>query len=304
VALRLTCRVPDSPWTRRPSAAERRKAEAREELGDANRKAGAVRAGTSRESLEPPLWEQWAQQGQTFAPEGEKLQKVLARLGVGSRRVCEDMIVSGRITVNGQVADLGRRVDESVDRVEVDGVWVGARPGLAYVLMNKPAGVVTTAHDPQGRQTVIDMIDSPNRMFPVGRLDIDTEGLLVITNDGELTHRLTHPSFGVDKEYVVTVRAEVARADVQRLRRGIELDDGMTAPAEVTLLSPSVMRIIIHEGRNRQVRRMCEAIGHRVEHLMRTRFGPLRDPYLKLGEFRDLTYEEVQALERAAMGVD
>jgi 23S rRNA pseudouridine2605 synthase len=296
--------VPESPWTRRPSAAERRRAEARDELGDANRKAGAVRAGTSRAALEAPLWEQWAEQGQTFAPTGEKLQKVLARLGVGSRRVCEDMIVAGRVTVNGEVADLGRRIDESVDRVEVDGVWVGARPGLAYVLLNKPAGVITTASDPQGRKTVLEIIDSPLRLFPVGRLDVDTEGLLVITNDGELTHRLTHPSFGVDKEYVVQVRGEVGRNDVQRLRRGVELDDGMTAPAEVTLLSPSVMRIIIHEGRNRQVRRMCEAIGHRVEHLMRTRFGPLRDPHLKLGEFRDLTYDEVQALERAAVGAD
>jgi len=230
---------------------------------------------------------------------GERLQKVLAQAGFGSRRVCEDLIADGRVTVNGEVATLGRRVHPEHDRIEVDGVPVGVRPGLVYYLLNKPRGVVTTAHDPQGRRTVVELVPSDPRVFPVGRLDADTEGLLLVTNDGELTHRLTHPSFGVEKEYVAQVEGRPSRGAVRRLREGVELDDGMTAPAKVALIEPNVLRIVIHEGRNRQVRRMCEAVGHPVVRLVRTRIGPLRDPKLRPGAWRPLETAEVRALERA-----
>jgi 23S rRNA pseudouridine2605 synthase len=159
---------------------------------------------------------------------------------------------------------------------------------------------VTTADDPQGRDTVVDLVPAEPRVFPVGRLDRDTEGLLVLTNDGQLTHRLTHPSFGVDKEYVAHVEGRPTRAEVRRLREGIELEDGRTAPAQAAVVGPQVVRLVIHEGRNRQVRRMCEAIGHPVQRLVRTRIGPLADRKLKPGTWRELTTDEVRALERAA----
>jgi 23S rRNA pseudouridine2605 synthase len=236
------------------------------------------------------------------SPEGERLQKVLAQAGFGSRRVCEDLIAAGRVTVNGEVAQLGRRVDTEHDRVEVDAVAIGVRPGLVYYLLNKPPGVVTTASDPQGRPTVVHLVPAEPRVFPVGRLDADTEGLLLLTNDGELTHRLTHPSFGVEKEYVAEVRGAPSRGAVRRLREGVDLDDGRTAPAKVALVEPNVLRLVIHEGRNRQVRRMCEAVGHPVVRLVRTRIGPLRDPSLRPGTWRPLETAEVRSLERAASG--
>lgn len=232
--------------------------------------------------------------------EGERLQKILARAGLGSRRVCEDLIAEGRVTVDGVVAELGRRVDATKALVEVDGVAIGGAPGLVYYLLNKPVGVVTTADDPQGRPTVVGLVPDEPRVFPVGRLDRDTEGLLVLTNDGELTHRLTHPSFGVDKEYLAHVEGKPTRASLRVLREGVELDDGVTAPAQVTQVSPGLLRIVIHEGRNRQVRRMCEAVGHPVQRLVRTRIGPLTDRKLKPGRWRELTTDEVRGLERAA----
>ncbi|HVF76519.1 MAG TPA: pseudouridine synthase [Acidimicrobiales bacterium] len=228
--------------------------------------------------------------------EGERLQKVLARVGFGSRRVCEDLIAEERVTVNGEVAVLGRRVDLDTDRVEVDGHPVGIKPGLVYYVLNKPRGVVTTAADTHGRPTVVELVPDEPRVFPVGRLDADTEGLLLLTNDGELTHRLTHPSFGVEKEYVAEVEGHPTPAEVRRLREGVELEDGMTAPAKVALGDTNVLRITIHEGRNRQVRRMCEAVGHPVTRLVRIRIGPLTDRRLKPGEWRALTLEEVRAL--------
>jgi 23S rRNA pseudouridine2605 synthase len=234
--------------------------------------------------------------------EGERLQKVLARAGIGSRRVCEDLIADGRVTVDGTVADLGRRVVVERDLIEIDGAAIGVRPGLVYYLLNKPTGVVTTADDPQGRPTVIGLVPPEPRVFPVGRLDLDTEGLLLLTNDGELTHRLTHPSYGVDKEYLAHVAGRPTRAEVRRLREGIELDDGITAPSQVAAVAPDLLRIVIHEGRNRQVRRMCEAIGHPVQRLVRNRIGPLTDRKLKPGRWRELTIDEVRALERAASG--
>ena len=231
--------------------------------------------------------------------DGERLQKVLARLEFGSRRACEELIADGRVTVNGDVAVLGRRVDVEHDVVSVDGAHCGIRPGLVYYVLNKPAGVITTADDPQGRPTVIEIVPRSPRVFPVGRLDAETEGLIVLTNDGELTHRLTHPSFGVEKEYLALVKREPSRGSLRRLRDGVELDDGVTAPARVTAVEPNLLRIVIHEGRNRQVRRMCDAIGHPVERLVRTRIGPLTDRTLRPGTWRTLGREEIRSLEIA-----
>jgi 23S rRNA pseudouridine2605 synthase len=231
---------------------------------------------------------------------GERLQKVLARSGFGSRRVCEDLIAAGRVTVNGDVAVLGRRVDAEADRVEVDGVPVSVREGLVHYLLHKPVGVVTTASDPQGRPTVVGLVPSEPRVFPVGRLDADSEGLLLLTNDGELTHRLTHPSFGVEKEYLAEVDGEPSPADIRRLREGVELEDGMTAPARVTSVAPNVLRLTVHEGRNRQVRRMCAAVGHPVLRLVRIRIGTVTDRTLRPGEWRTLTAAELRSLEEAA----
>lgn len=245
---------------------------------------------------EPPLWEQWAAASAAL-PQGERLQKVLATRGWGSRRVCEDLIAAGRVTVNGDVAILGRRVDTEHDRVEVDGVPIGVRPGLVYYLLNKPTGVITSAHDPQGRPTVVSLVPSEPRVFPVGRLDVDTEGLLLLTNDGDLAQRLTHPSHGVEKEYLVDVAGgAVSQGRLRSLRDGIELDDGMTAPAQVSQPSPGVLRITIHEGRNRQVRRMCDAIGHPVRRLVRVRIGTLSDRSLRPGQWRSLDPRELSRL--------
>jgi 23S rRNA pseudouridine2605 synthase len=237
-------------------------------------------------------------------PTGERLQTVLARVGIGSRRTAEELIAAGRVTVNGEVAILGRRVDVENDRVEVDGVTIGVRPGLVWYLLNKPRGVVTTASDPHAERTVVELVPDEPRVFPVGRLDADTEGLLLLTNDGDLTHLLTHPSFGVVKTNLAEVEGEPSPAAVRALREGVELDDGRTAPARVTVVqrhgATSAMELGIHEGRNRQVRRMCEAIGHPVVRLVRTRIGPLRDGSLKPATWRALTPAEVRSLYEAA----
>ncbi|MDP9071956.1 MAG: rRNA pseudouridine synthase [Actinomycetota bacterium] len=233
----------------------------------------------------------------TRADGGERLQKVLARTGFGSRRACEELIADGRVTVNGEVALLGRRIDPDGDRVEVDGVPVGVRADLVYYLLNKPRGVVTTASDPQGRSTVLDLVPPEPRVFPVGRLDADTEGLLVLTNDGDLTHRLTHPGFGVEKEYLAEVEGSPSPGAVRRLRDGVALEDGVTAPARVALVAPTALRITVHEGRNRQVRRMCAAVGHPVVRLVRTRIGPIAERGLRPGQWRPLTMAEVRDLQ-------
>ena len=234
--------------------------------------------------------------------EGERLQKVLARAGLGSRRTCEELIAEGRVRVNGSVADLGRRVDPATDEIEVDGALVTVADGLVHYLVNKPPGVVTTAADPEGRPTVVELVPDTPRVFPVGRLDVATEGLLILTNDGPLTHRLTHPAFGVEKEYVAEVRGHPTPGALRALRRGVDLDDGPTAPARVSLVAPNVVRIVIHEGRNRQVRRMCDAVGHPVLRLVRTRIGTLADRRLRPGEWRPLTPVEVRGLAEAAAG--
>lgn len=236
-------------------------------------------------------------------PDGDRLQKVLARAGIGSRRVCEDYIVRRRIRVNGEVAILGRRVHPESDVIEFDRVIVTTRADLVHYLLNKPRGVVTTAHDPQGRQTVLDLLPSDQRIFPVGRLDLDSEGLIVLTNDGDLAQALTHPSLGVEKEYLAELRGVPTRAALRQLREGIELEDGLTAPATVTLTDEhggnAAISIAIHEGRNRQVRRMCEAIGHPVRRLIRVRIGPIADPALSPGDWRVLTPSEVRSLHGA-----
>jgi len=216
--------------------------------------------------------------------------------------VCDEMVADGRVTVNGVVAEPGTRVDPESDRVEVDGVAIGVRPGLVYYLVNKPRGVVSTSSDPQGRPTVVGLVPAEPRVYPVGRLDADTEGLLLLTNDGDLAHRLTHPSFGIDKEYLADVTGTPSRGALRRLRDGVDLEDGPTAPARVSLVGDHTLRITIHEGRNRQVRRMCEAVGHPVRRLVRVRIGPLADRRLPPGEWRPLTQAEVRTLERAAAG--
>jgi len=239
-------------------------------------------------------------QGEDEHADGERLQKVLARIGLGSRRVCEDLIDSGRITVNGDVPALGRRVHTSTDRICLDGIPLSVRPELVHYLLNKPPGTVSTANDTHGRPTVVSLVPPSPRVFPVGRLDRDTEGLLILTNDGELAQRLTHPSYGVWKEYLVEVEGVPSRAALRSLREGVELDDGPTAPARVSNPAPNLVRVAIHEGRNRQVRRMCVAVGHPVVRLVRTRIGPLADATLGPGQWRLLTPEEVRALWAAA----
>jgi 23S rRNA pseudouridine2605 synthase len=234
--------------------------------------------------------------------EPERLQKILARVGIASRRVVEEMIEDGRVVVNGEVAELGQRADPDVDAIEVDGVLVGVRPDTVWYLLNKPAGVVSTASDPQGRPTVVQLVPEEPRVFPVGRLDAETEGLLLLTNDGEVTHRLTHPSYGVEKEYLAHVEGTPSRGALRTLREGVELDDGITAPATAAMVSPGVVRLVIHEGRNRQVRRMCEAVGHPVVRLVRTRIGDLADRTLAPGEWRTLDPPEVRGLEAKASG--
>lgn len=231
--------------------------------------------------------------------DGERLQKVLARAGYGSRRACELLIEAGRVRVNGDVATLGRRVDPDADVITVDGNLTATSQHSVYYLLNKPDGVVTTATDPQGRPTVLDLVNAPVRIFPVGRLDMNTEGLLLLTNDGRLAHLLTHPSSKVAKEYLARVAGDPSPGAIRRLREGVMLEDGMTAPAQVSRVTDGLLRIVIHEGRNRQVRRMCAAVGHEVIRLVRTRIGPLQDPTLPPGASRPLTQREVRQLMEA-----
>lgn len=232
-------------------------------------------------------------------PDGDRLQKVMARMGIGSRRVNEDLIAERRVTVNGEVAVLGRRVHIETDEIAVDGAVFSSMPDSVTYLLNKPAKVITSASDPEGRSTVIQLVPEEPRVFSVGRLDYDTEGLLLLTNDGTMSHRLTHPSFGIEKEYLAHVSGQPSRQVLRQLREGVELDDGMTSPADVVAVSPDLVKITIHEGRNRQVRRMFEAVGHDVLRLVRTRIGPVADTNLKPGEWRELSRDEVLDLQRA-----
>jgi pseudouridine synthase len=229
-----------------------------------------------------------------------RLNAYLARSGIASRRAAEALIRSGRVTVNGLQAELATHVRQG-DRVEVDGRPVAPEPP-AYVLLHKPAGTVTTARDPHGRPTVVDAVGHPLRVVPVGRLDADTTGLLLLTNDGELAHRLAHPRYGVEKVYEATVRGVPNAGDLRRLREGVELDDGTTAPARARLLArtgrDAIVELTLHEGRKHQVKRMCEAVGHPVVRLHRSRYGGLDLAGLAPGEWRELTRAEVAGLRR------
>jgi 23S rRNA pseudouridine2605 synthase len=226
-----------------------------------------------------------------------RVNRYLASTGLGSRRAVEELIRESRVTVNGQVADLATRVNDG-DDVRVDGEPV--RPeAVVAVILNKPRGVVTTAHDPQGRPTVTGLVRSDARLFPVGRLDRDTTGVLLLTNDGALADRLMHPRHGVPKSYRARVKGEPDEQALDRLRAGIELDDGPTAPAVVESRGSSVIDTTIHEGRNRQVRRMCAAIGHPVIHLHRTAYAGITAGRLEPGEWRELASDEVEGLRDA-----
>jgi 23S rRNA pseudouridine2605 synthase len=231
----------------------------------------------------------------------ERLQKYLARCGVASRRASEQIIVGGRVRVNGEVStELGTSVDPERDRVEVDGRAVVPPTDHTYVLLNKPIGVVSTASDPQGRHTVLDFVDATARLYPVGRLDYDSEGLMLLTDDGDLALRLTHPRHTVEKEYAALLTGDVTDAVLARLREGVTLDGRPTAPARVEQIEEvrdgTWLRIIIREGRNRQIRRMVEQVGLGVSRLIRVRIGSLRLGTLPPGSWRTLSEAEVAAL--------
>jgi 23S rRNA pseudouridine2605 synthase len=232
-----------------------------------------------------------------------RLGKFLALAGVASRRSAEELIRAGRVTVGGEVVTDPARDAGEYDVVTLDGEKLGIAVGRVIYAVNKPAGVVSTARDPQGRPTVVSLAPGGVRLYPVGRLDRDTTGLILLTNDGELAHRLTHPRFEVQKAYrAVVSRPPVREQALRALRAGVELDDGRTSPAQVRRVAADTLEITIHEGRKRQVRRMCEAVGHPVRRLERVRFGPLELGSLRPGTSRQLTPEEVSALRRATEG--
>jgi 23S rRNA pseudouridine2605 synthase len=229
-----------------------------------------------------------------------RLNAYLARAGVASRRSADQLIKAGRVSVNGEPGQLNTFI-QSGDRVTLDGNPV-APQRLAYVLLHKPAGTVTTARDPQGRQTVVDLVDLAERVVPVGRLDADTTGAILLTNDGPLAHRLAHPRYGVEKVYEVEVEGEPGDGALTALAGGIELEDGRTAPARARRLAPSTIELVLHEGRNRQVKRMCEAVGHPVRRLHRRAYGGLTLEGLEPGRWRELEPSEVDGLRRLVRG--
>ncbi len=226
-----------------------------------------------------------------------RLNRFLASAGLGSRRAVEELILAGRVTVNGSPGALATRVSDD-DDVRLDGRPLVAQPPT-YLLLNKPAGVVTTADDPQRRRTVLELVRPGGRVFPVGRLDLDTTGALLLTNDGPLADRLMHPRHGVDKTYLVTVTGRPSDETLAALARGVELEDGRTAPARVRRVAPDRFELTIHQGRKRQVRRMCKAVGHPVVTLHRSRYGPIELGNLAPGEWRELLPDEVESLRRA-----
>jgi 23S rRNA pseudouridine2605 synthase len=227
-----------------------------------------------------------------------RLNAYLARAGVASRRKADELIKAGRVRVNGDPGQLNTFVGAH-DRVEVDGMPV-AKQRLAYILLHKPVGVVTTASDPHGRPTVVELVEHESRVVPIGRLDADTTGALLLTNDGDLAHRLAHPRYGVEKTYVADVEGEPDEASLRELAEGIELEDGRTAPARVHRLAPSRVELVLHEGRKRQVRRMLEAVGHPVVHLHRSDYAGLELQGLEPGRWRELEPSEVERLRLLA----
>ena len=231
----------------------------------------------------------------------ERLQKILSQAGVASRRASERLMLEGRVTVNGvAVRELGTKADPAHDDIRVDGRRIRRQTRRRYLLLNKPRGYVTTRSDPQRRPTVIDLLAGVTEyVYPVGRLDFDSEGLLMLTNDGELAARLTHPRHGLARVYEARVGGVPDMGDVARLARGILIDGRRTRPASVRMVG-NTLTITVREGRNRQVRKMCEAIGHPVTRLTRVAIGPIRDPRLKVGQWRELTAEEVRRLRAAS----
>lgn len=234
----------------------------------------------------------------------ERLQRALARAGFGSRRACEELISDGRVEVNGRVAELGDRVDPERDEVRVDRRRVSVDPGLRYLALHKPRGVTTTMRDPHAERDIRRFLPEGPRVFPVGRLDRETEGLLLLTNDGGLAHRLAHPRHGVEKEYLAEVDGTPTQRLLGRLKRGLPLDDGVARAVDARSMGRAgdraAVRIVMAEGRKREVRRMLDAVGLPVQRLVRTRIGPVRLGRMKPGELRDLTQEEVRGLYRAA----
>jgi 23S rRNA pseudouridine2605 synthase len=241
--------------------------------------------------------------GDSAAWRGERLQKVLAAAGIGSRRASEELISEGRVTIDGRVAELGDRVDPTTADIRVDGERVNVNPKLLYIMLNKPRGYVTTADDPEGRPTVFDLVNTTERIFAVGRLDLDTEGLLLLTNDGHLTHALTHPSFEVPRTYVAQVRGKPNRRQLSALRSGVVLEDGPAAADEARVLGDAhgsaMVELVISEGRKREVRRMLDAVGLPVERLARVAFDGVQLGDLRQGRWRPLTQPEIGRLYAA-----
>ncbi|MDT4935697.1 MAG: rRNA synthase [Pseudonocardiales bacterium] len=242
----------------------------------------------------------------TDDPGGIRLQKVLAAAGLGSRRTCEQLIAAGRVSVNGRlVEEMGTRVDPATAVITVDGARINVRSDLVYLALNKPRGVLSAMSDARGRPTVGDLVaDRPERLFHVGRLDGDSEGLLLLTNDGELAHRLMHPSFGVTKTYLATVPAPVGRQVGRQLLAGVELEDGPVAVDEFRVVQEqsgqAIIEVVLHEGRNHIVRRLLAEVGHPVSRLVRTRIGPVQLGGQRPGTLRELTREELADLHRVA----
>jgi 23S rRNA pseudouridine2605 synthase len=232
----------------------------------------------------------------------ERLQKILSQAGIASRRASEQLMLDGRVTVNGAtVRELGSKADPAHDDIRVDGRRIKVVEHHRYILLNKPRGYVTTRSDPHRRPTVLDLIGVRDYVYPIGRLDFESEGLLILTNDGELAARLTHPRHGIARVYDVRVAGDPDAHDLDRLARGVTVDGRRTQPAEVRRIGAGHFTIAVREGRNRQVRQMCDAIGHPVDHLRRIAFGPISDAKLKLGQWRELRDEEVRKLRA---GVD
>ncbi len=236
----------------------------------------------------------------TSTAKAERVQKVLAAAGVGSRRACEELIAAGRVTVDGEVITLGAKADPASQVITVDGERIHTDPRLLYLLLNKPTGYVTTVTDPQGRPTVMDLVPASPRVYPVGRLDRDTEGLLILTNDGELANRLAHPRYAVEKTYVAQIRGPAKRRAVRQLLDGVELDDGTAKARSVRELGASgdktLIEVVLAEGRKREVRRMLQAVNLPLERLARVRIGPLPLGDISPGKFRPLSGAEVRAL--------
>ena len=229
----------------------------------------------------------------------ERLQKIIARAGVTSRRNAEKLISEGKVTVDGKIiTELGAKADATKNKICVDGKILKFDAEKIYILLNKPRGYVCTAKDERGRKTVLDLINIPERIFPVGRLDLNSEGLLLLTNDGELMNALIHPKFKIDKMYRAKISGEVTEEKLDKLRAGIELDDGLTAPAEIFLLEENFVEITIHEGRNRQIRRMFAAIGCDVKRLKRIKFADLTLDGVAVGKFRRLNPAEIKNLQK------